>query len=173
MEAFLIYCLLEESPPLETKEHEEATRNHTATAKKGREPLFELVRNGQPVSLVDWATQILGNVREVAELIDKGEEHGVYAPAVDAQLQLVFDSELTPSARLLTELKDGPASFFEFAMACTAGHKQYFADLAILSAERQQEFANEAAESLRRQADIEAADTISLEKYLERWFGTV
>ncbi len=172
MEAFLIYCLLEESPPLDTKDYEEAAQNHTATAKKGRDPSFELFRNGKLVSLFDWATQILGNVRAVAELIDKGEEHGVYALSVDAQMHVVSDSESTPSARLLADLREGSTSFFEFALACAAGHKQYFADLVALSAERHEEFASEAAESLRRQQDIEMADTISLEEYLERWFGT-
>ena len=172
MEAFLIYCLLEESPPLQRKDYEEAVQNHTATANKGRDPSFELFREGKAVSMLDWASRIFERVRVVAELIDKGEEHGVYAQSVDAQMQLVSDSELTPSARLLTELKDGPASFFEFALACASGHKQYFADLTALSAERQQEFSNEAAESLRRQGDIEAADAIRLEEYLERWFGT-
>jgi len=43
--------------------------------------------------------------------------------------------------------------------------------LVALSVGRQEEFASEAAESLRRQQDIEAADTISLEEYLERWFA--
>ncbi len=171
MEAFLIYCLLEESPPFEKKDYEEAAQNHTATAKKGRDPSFELFRNGKTVSLVDWAMKILGNVRAVAELIDKGEEQNVYVQAVDAQMQVVSDSESTPSARLLAELRDGSTSFFEFALACTAGHKQYFADLVELPAERREEFASEAAESLRRQQDIEATDTIGLEEYLERWFA--
>ena len=172
MEAFLVYCLLEESPPFTKNDYEEVAQNHTATAKKGRKPSFELFRNGMPVSLVDWAMEILGNVRAVAELIDKGEEQNVYVQAVDAQMQVVSDSEATPSARLLAELKDGSASFFEFAMACAVGHKQYFADLVALPAGRQEEFASEAAASILRQRDIEVADTISLEEYLERWFGT-
>jgi glutamate--cysteine ligase len=91
--------------------------------------------------------------------------------AVDAQLQLVSDSELTPSARLIAELRDADTSFFEFAMACAQGHKQYFADLAPLPVERQEEFAGEAADSICRQREIEASDAVSLEEYLERWFA--
>ena len=146
-------------------------QNHSATAKKWRDPSLQMIRNAKTVSLVSWAMEILGDVRVVAELIDKGEERNVYVQAVDAQMQVVSDSELTPSARLLTELREGGSSFFEFALACAAGHRQYFADLVALPAERQEEFASEAAESLRRQQDIEKADTISLEEYLERWFA--
>jgi len=172
MEAFLIYCLLEESPPFNKRAYEEAAQNHTATAKNGRDPSFELCRDGKTVSLVDWASEILKRVRTVAELIDNGEEQDVYVQAVDAQSNLIADPESTPSARILAELNDGNVSFFEFALACASGHKQYFADLVPLAAERQQEFAVEAAASLNRQHDIEASDTISLEDYLDRWFGT-
>jgi glutamate--cysteine ligase len=163
---------LEESPPFETRDYEEIAKNHTATAKNGRNPSFELRRDGKNVSLVDWAGEILEGVRIVAGLIDKGEEQDVYAQSVDAQSDLVGDAEATPSARLLAELRTGDASFFEFAMACAVGHKQYFADLVALSTGRQQEFVSEADESLIRQREIEAADNISLDEYLERWFST-
>ena len=170
MEAFLIYCLLEDSPPFDKRSYEEAARNHTSTAKTGRNPSFELDRDGKSISLTDWASEILERVRTVAELIDQGEEHNVYVQAVDAQSNLIADAEATPSGRILADLKNEDASFFEFALNCASGHKQYFAELAPLPAERQQEFADEAADSLSRQQDIEAADSISLEEYLERWF---
>jgi glutamate--cysteine ligase len=172
MEAFLVYCLLEDSPPFETEDYEEAAENHATTAKRGRDPSFELLRDGKCTSLPAWATEILRKVAEVAKMIDGGEEQNVYVPAVDAQMQLVSDPGATPSARILAELTDGGTSFFDFAMTCTVGHKQYFADLVDLSAARQAEFAREAADSLSRQREIEASDTISFEEYLERWFAT-
>ena len=104
-------------------------------------------------------------------MIDHGEEQNVYVQAVDAQANLIADAEATPSARILADLKNEDASFFEFALNSASGHKQYFAELAPLPAERQQEFADEATESQSRQQDIEAADSISLEEYLEQWFG--
>lgn len=171
MEAFLIYCLLKESPPFGKESKDETVQNHLATAKRGRDPAIGLLRNGKSVSLFDWAMEILRDVKSVAELIDQGDEKDVYVNAVEAQLQLVSDSELTPSARLLAELRGADTSFFEFALACAQGHKQYFADLVPLPVERQEEFAGEAADSIRRQREIEASDAISLEEYLERWFA--
>ena len=147
-------------------------QNHRETAKRGRDPSFELKRDGRVVPIRAWATEILAGVRAVAELIDRGEGQDAYVQAVDAQARLVSNSEMTPSARLLAELKEAQSSFFEFAMACAVGHKQYFGDLVSLAPERQQEFVREAAESLRRQRDIEASDNISLDGYLERWFAT-
>jgi glutamate--cysteine ligase len=171
MEAFLVYCLLEESPPFTKDSSEEAAKNHTAAARRGRDPAFELRRDGKAVSLSAWATEILREVRAVAELIDRGDGRGAYTQAVDTQLQPVSDSELTPSARLLAELRVGSSSFFEFALGCAQGHKQYFADLVALTADRVEEFAGEAAESIRRQREIESSDTLDFQDYIERWFA--
>lgn len=170
MEAFLIYCLLKESPPFTKENNEEALKNHTATAERGRDPSLELQRDGKIVSLSNWATEILRDVKMVAELIEKGDGPDAYVHAVDAQLQLVSDSELTPSARMLAELKDTGTSFFEFAMTCALGHKQYFEDLTPLAAARNKEFSDEATESIRRQRKIEMSDAVNFEEYLKQWF---
>lgn len=170
MEVFLIYCLLKESPPFAKENKEEALKNHTITAEKGRNPSLELQRDGKIISLSHWATEILRDVRIVAELIEKGDGPDVYVHAVDAQLRLISDSELTPSARILAELRDTGASFFEFAMACTLGHKQYFSDLAPLVTVRNKELSDESAESIRRQRKIETSDAVNFEEYLKQWF---
>lgn len=172
MEAFLIYCLLEKSPPFTKGTMTEVARNHTATARRGRDPTLELLRNGKPVSLSAWAMEILRDVGAVAGLIDRGDRQNEFRQAVDAQMQLVSEPDQTPSARLLAELKSGHTSFFEFALACAAGHKEYFADLVKLSGERRQEFAGEVADSIERQRQIEESDSISLDEYLERWFDS-
>jgi glutamate--cysteine ligase len=171
MEALLVYCLLEESPPFGKADYDEAARNHTVTARRGRDPKLELQRSGDSISLSAWAAEILQKVATVADLIDRGDEQGTCRAAIQAQMQLVSNPELTPSARLLAELEEGQTSFFEFAMASAIGHKQYFVDLVPLTAERHDELDGEAAESLIRQREIEVSDSISLDKYLERWFA--
>jgi glutamate--cysteine ligase len=40
VEAFAIYCLLQDSPPMDDKGWDESARNHTQTAKYGRDPGF-------------------------------------------------------------------------------------------------------------------------------------
>jgi len=55
MEAFVIYCLLEESPAFDSASFDEAQQNQSLTAKRGRDPLLELARNGRRVLLSDWA----------------------------------------------------------------------------------------------------------------------
>ena len=63
------------------------------------------------------------------------------------------------------------ARVFDFALRMSKVHQSYFRDLFSPNAQRQQEFADEAAESLEQQARIEASDTLSFDEYLERYFS--
>lgn len=171
MEAFLVYCLLENSPLFDDRLWGEAGGNHSRTATAGREPGFRLVRDGEETGLHDWANEIIDGVASVAELIDKGEGGNEYSSAVMAQKQLVQDPEATPSARVLEELRSTNAGFFEFAMESARGHKDYFAALTPLSLESAALYETEAADSHVRQAEIESSDSISFEEYLANYYS--
>jgi len=172
MEAFLIYCVLSESPLLDEAACLEAEHNQGGTSKRGRDPDFRLLREGREVPLRDWAEEILQGVRAVAEVIDRGESSDDYVQATDAQLELVRNPEATPSARILAELRDGNTGFFRFALLCAQQHKEYFAALAPLSPERIGMFEKEVSESIRRQAEIEATDEQSFEEYIAEYFAS-
>jgi len=174
VEAFLAYCLLKESPPIDVSSAHEAARNHRITATHGRDPGLMLLRDGREVSLAQWAGEIVDGVRQVAELIDSdGGDGKAYLESVDVQSELVANPDATPSARLLNEVHERQCSFFEFALDCTVGHQQYFASLAPLSAEQLQLFEREARESLERQEEIEASDTLGFDEYLTNYFASV
>ena len=49
-------------------------------------------------------------------------------------------------------------------------HRDYFASIAPLRAAQEENLATEAAESVLRQRQIEEADEISLDEYLQRYF---
>ncbi|MGI9261800.1 MAG: glutamate--cysteine ligase [Woeseiaceae bacterium] len=170
-EAFLIYCLLHESPPLDDSAYAEVQHNHGVTATEGRDPDLNLMRDGSEVLLRDWAREIIGDVRAIAEVIDRGEGGDAYVQAVDAQLALVDDAELTPSARVIQDMRDNGTGFYHFAMEQARGHKAYFQSLASLEAERLQVYTNEAADSIEKQKQIEQSDEISFDEYLEKYYS--
>jgi len=171
VEAFLVYCLLKESPPLDQKSSEEAARNHAQTAKHGRDPEFRLMRDGIAVVLQDWAREIVTDVEAIAHLIDRGEGGESYVQAVVAQKQLVENPDATPSARILEELRQADTGFYHFAMDRALGHKEYFSELVALSKERLALYENEATSSIQRQREIEAGDEIGFDEYLEQYFS--
>jgi glutamate--cysteine ligase len=170
MEAFLIYCLVSESPLLDDAGWDEAGANQAAAARRGRDPAFRLMRDGRETSLDAWAREILEGTRAVAELIDRGDGDDDYARPNDAQAALVGDPDATPSSRLLRELRERNCGFFAFAMQAARGHREYFRSITPLPGERLAHFAEEAEESIRRQQEIERTDDISLDQYLENYF---
>lgn len=170
-EAFLIYCLLHESPPMDEQSLRESSRNHSLTAKEGRDPSFRLIRAGKEVAIRDWAREIVEDVRSIAEVIDRGEGADAYVQAVDAQSALIDDAEQTPSARVIEEMRRDGTGFFHFAMKCALGHKDYFSDLIEPNAERLQMYENEALESLERQRKIEESDEVGFDEYLQKYFS--
>ncbi|MGI9219745.1 MAG: glutamate--cysteine ligase [Woeseiaceae bacterium] len=172
VEAFLIYCMLEESPPLCSKSLDETKLNQTMTAKNGRDPEFRLQREGESVGLQTWANEILENVMAIAECLDRQEQCSGYTDAVRLMQGLVAHADETPSARILQKLRDEKLSFFELALSLAEGHRDYFASITPLSGDRLQQFSSEAEESIFKQQQIEASDSISLDEYLATYFSS-
>lgn len=171
IEAFLIYCLIEDSPMLCDKSLDETKRNQTMTAKHGRDPEFRLHRDDSPVALPAWAREILDKVMAVAEIIDRQEGCNSYGQSVQLMQSMIENPEETPSARLIEELRTTNRSFFDLALSSANGHRDYFAAITPLSAGRQSQFEQEASESIARQQEIEAGDEISLDEYLAGYFS--
>jgi len=171
IEALLIYCLLKDSPKLGDVELAEVMRNQTETAKFGRDPAFRLCRDGKAVTVNDWAKEILVGVRAVAVELDRHDDNDSYTEAVQSMCVLVDEPEATPSARIISELKDANTGFFRFALEMARSHRDYFASIAKPDAAASERFRKEAEESLQRQKEIEAADSIGLDEYLQQYFA--
>jgi len=172
IEAFLIYCLIEDSAPFDVASLEETKLNQTQTAKRGRDPAFKLHRDGREVELGVWAREILDKISAIAELIDIGEGGDSYAQATRQMMDVVNDAETTPSAQLLAQLRKEDCSFFEYALSLASNHRDYFGEITPLSDERVTEFEQETALSIERQRAIEEGDQISLDEYLENYFSS-
>lgn len=171
MEAFLIYCLLEESPLFDAEDLARCGRNQLKTAKAGRKPGLELERSSGRMPLKDWALEMLDAIVRVAELVDAGDARGGYVAAVESMRELVLVPETTPSGRLLDALAGRRLGYFDYVLDVAGRHRDYFERLRPLSDDRRDEFETDARRSLEQQAAIEAADEITLDEYLERYFA--
>ncbi len=172
IEAFLIYCLLEDSPPLDDADLARVGANQGLVAKEGRRPGLELERATGRVPLRDWSLAMLDDVAAIAELIDAGEGAGDYARAVAEMRRLVEEPAETPSARLIDDMTSRGIGYFDYVLELAQGHKNYFRELRPLPAKRLAAFEDEARESNTRQAAIEAGDTQSLDEYLAAYFAS-
>jgi glutamate--cysteine ligase len=171
LEAFLALCVLKNSPPIERSEDEVLDHNHLLVARCGRDPELLLSRDGRRVPMRVWAQELLEEMQGICEILDRGDSGAPYSQALAVQAAKVQDVALTPSARLLEELRSTGESFFELALRMSMMHKAYFLDLYPPNQGRLREFAEQAEESLARQQSIEAADNMSFEEYVARYFA--
>jgi glutamate--cysteine ligase len=169
LEMFLALCLMKDSPPIATWEHEVLDTNHVTVARRGREPGLTLARDGRSVPLNAWARELIDSMQGIAEVFDQGDPATPYRDALAVQAAKVDDVGLTPSARMLAELESTGESFFDLALRMSRLHKEYFLALYSPNVDRQAEFRAAADESLRAQSAVEAADHISFEQYLANY----
>jgi glutamate--cysteine ligase len=169
LEMFLALCLMKDSPPIATWEHEVLDANHVTVARRGREPGLTLQRDGRAVPLITWARELIDSMQGIAEMFDSGDPSKPYRAALAVQAAKVDDVRLTPSARMLAELESTGESFFDLALRMSRLHKEYFLALYPPNVERQAEFRVAAEQSLRAQASVEASDRLSFEQYLAEY----
>ncbi len=170
LELFLLFCLLHESPPLNVDAQQMIDDNQMAVALKGRDPALRLYRcDGSAWSVSDWAGEIVNALQPISELLDRGESGQPYAAALAEQREILADPDRTPSARILAEMRTSGENFFRYARRWSERHRDYFA-ARPLDAEKTRFFTEAAQHSLQKQADIEAADDVSFEEFLRRYF---
>jgi len=166
LEAFLALCLLRESEPIGRQEQEDLDANHLKVARRGREPGLTLNREGRNYSMSKWAHELLDAMEGLCEMLDHGEPKRPYMASLEQQRAKLADVERTPSARLLTEMRQTGETFFELAARMSKLHKDYFLGLYPPNESRLTEFAAAAAESHAAQARIEATDVADFDTYL-------
>jgi len=171
LEAFLLMCMLMDSPPMSSEEASCCDQNHLLVAERGRAPGLQLVVGSQSRGLAELGREIIAALEPICALLDAGGD-GSYIAALALQREKVTDPMLTPSAQILNELNTSGESFFEFARRLSAGHRDYFMQLPELKSQRSLEFEREALDSIRRQQEIEAGDRIPFEQFLQAYFGS-
>jgi glutamate--cysteine ligase len=168
VEAFVVFCLLAESPRINASERAAIDRNQALTAQQGRSPGIALERDRRSVALMQWADDLLAAMEPVVELLDGPE--GRYRHSWIEQREKVRDSALTPSARILAEMNARGETFVEFARRLSEEHRQHFTRRE-LGEEPRALFGRLARESLQRQYSLEEGDVKDFDEFLADYFA--
>ncbi len=171
LEAFAAYCVLKDSPRVGHAVEAAFDANHVRVARRGREPGLSLDLEGRPVGLAAWASQILDEMSGICELLDQDDPQRSYSAALAQEREKIDDPETTPSAQMLRELRTNEEAFFHFALRMSRQHKEYFLDLYPPNQAQLDVFRAAADESLLAQQRIEAADRMSFDEFVARWFA--
>lgn len=169
LEAFLLFCLLHDSPVIELPERREVDHNEMLTAHQGRKPGLKLSRNGKNHTLKNWAMEIMQEMAGICELLDADNPEKPYTSSLKKQTERVSHPDMTPSARMLDDMRQDSESFHRFAERMSRQHFHYYKNLK-LAPEQEQFYIDEARNSKLRQIEIESADNLSFEEYLAEYF---
>ncbi len=170
LEAFLIFCLLADSPRITAGEQWGMEYNELTVAMRGREPGLLLIRDGAKVPLADWARELLHALQPICEILDDGANAPRYVPALHRQLALLQTPEELPSARVLRALRDRRQTFFDYTLELAGQHERYFRERPLRSGLRDH-FMGLAATSHAEQRALEANDRIDFDTYIARYFA--
>ena len=171
LDVYLLYCLLSPSPPDTPQELSTIIRNKQLVASRGREPGLLLTRGTDEVTLNAWGGEVLAGCEPIAAALDSAGGTSAHREALAIAFARLRDPAMTPSARALqTVERDYDDSFVRFVLAQSIRHRDTIAKLP-LSAEVVQRYASLARESLAKQREIEAADTLPFDAYLKQYLS--
>ncbi len=167
---FMLYCLLRPSRPIDARERKEIDRNLLWVAHQGRDPQLKLQRAGRAVLFRDWARELLEAMEPLAELVAAQTAEAGYTRTLERQRAKVEDAELTPSGRMLREMRERGEGFYQFAHRLSREQWRFFEQETLDGAFRR-ELDRLAVESLERQRALEAREEEPFEHFLERYFA--
>ncbi|SDZ85888.1 glutamate-cysteine ligase [Thiothrix caldifontis] len=170
LEVFMHFCLLQESPLVSAEEFQAINLNQMLTAHRGRDPEVRLSCLGNSVLLRDQAKALLQAMRPVAEMLNAVHNEECYTDCLESQLQLAYNPNITPSARMLEEMLANQESFFEFARRKSLEHRDYFLKRE-LAPSLTQELQQLAATSLIRQQALENDEKMDFDSFLNAYLS--
>ncbi|WP_122420448.1 glutamate--cysteine ligase [Pseudomonas viridiflava] len=159
IDAFVLYCALEESPQLANHECSNAGSNFLTVVKEGRRPDLELLRNNDPIKLKDWANELLQKITPIAQLLDEAQGTDEHLKSMAVQHAKVADASLTPSAQVLESMRAHNEGFTGFSLRQSQLHAEYFRNHP-LTAEEQAHFEELAKTSIAEQTELEATEEV-------------
>ncbi|MBY5921457.1 glutamate--cysteine ligase [Ferrimonas balearica] len=167
LDLFLLDGLLEPQPARDEQELTEQKANFKEVVLDGRRPGKTLMRNGQPVALADWMSELMARWGKLAAILDAANGDERYGQALNAWLGAARDPEQTLSAKVLAvSLAEGHGHWAD-RMATEHREALLNRDYARLS---EAQLVTAAADSLKAQSAREAEDQGSFEQFLADYF---
>jgi len=173
LDAFLLFCAAEDSPFFPGDGHCTVSRdNFSAVVREGRKPGLLLERNGESILLRDWGEELIARIQPYAEMLDEANGQKRHVAAVDAQLQKIRNTELTPSAKVLHAMRESNADLTSLMLQVSRNHHEILCT-GPMEPELLQRYIDEANASIAEQKALEASDRESFDEYVARFHAAL
>jgi glutamate--cysteine ligase len=174
LDAFLLFCALQDSPLFSRAAHDEANDNFAQVVKQGRRPGLQLRRDGKAIDMQEWARELFEQINVAAQALDgaraanAASSNDTHCAAVAAQQAKLDDLSLTPSARVLATMGARKQSLAQFALELSREHARNFR-ARPLDAEQSAYFEDLARSSLAEQQRLEREEAGDFDAYIEAY----
>ncbi|WP_217434958.1 glutamate--cysteine ligase [Marinifaba aquimaris] len=169
IDLLLVWCAANDSPAIDLNEQTVLDSNMQKVILTGRKPGLMLEKSGTPISLQEWGEQLCQELIALAQIFDRNVANSPYMDAVNHALAKFSDSELTPSARLLSMMKEQNMDSVELGLQLAAHYRQV-ADNQAYSVFDEHVLATEASASADRQVAVEQSDNVDFDQFLADYF---
>jgi len=165
LDAFLLYCLLIDSPEHHGELCDNVGLNVKAVVDSGHITSTMLRDISAKRSLKEWGNEILDGVMIVARWLDRTNGGDNYASSVAAQSAKLADTSKVPSVAMIDDMRAGDIPFYRFALDQSLIHQADFQAQPLSNIERQhfQEVYNV---SMLEHAELEASPKLAFDDYL-------
>ena len=168
LDTFLLHCLLAESGQCNEQEFFEIGSNLTKVVEQGRDPQLVLNFESSSILMQEWASELMDDLAHSASIMDHIHGEEKYTTSLKNQNNKIENPELTPSGRMLSEMKEKQLSFFEFSIKQSRIQRDLLG-VGSLEADANRHMQKISAASILRQKEIEDADTLSFDEFLKQW----
>jgi glutamate--cysteine ligase len=172
LDIFLLYCLLKDSPPLSASEQTVTEQNLKKVVTDGRRRNLDIIQDGQPRLMLDWAEELFADMMPVAQYLDSAYTTERYSSAIKQFYMGLLDPAQTVSGQVLNNLIAAQQDNGHFMLALSARYQQQLAN-EDYQYYNEQQFTEAAAQSLLQQQQIEQQDDLSFEQYIAQYYAEV
>ncbi len=169
VEALMISCLFQESPNIDQRENKMINENFINVAYRGRDSELKLISSQGTKTVKEAALQVCDSMHSICEILDGADANKPYTSALSKQIEAIENPDLTPSAKILSQMRKTGEPFARFAQRVSEEHERKFRAQRLNSA-RTAEFDQIAVESIREQKSIEDTNDEPFDTFLKRYF---
>lgn len=146
LHVFMVYCLFKESAVMTHKDQKTLTSNQNKVALFGRDP--------KQINMRRRGIELVKEMRPIALLLDKALGSGKYSKNLEHQLEKLDNPDLTPSAKILADMRAHKETFLKFGLRLAKEHSEFF---------RSQQLEPQCREKLRQAAEKSFKDQRNIE----------
>ncbi|WP_250655546.1 glutamate--cysteine ligase [Alkalimarinus coralli] len=185
LDAFLIHCLIADSPLVSDAECQALDWNFETVVNRGREPGLKLKTPAGDAPLNELGLSLLDGIEQVAKIFDdvnamaadagslgqQGQANGKsYIAAIEEQRQKLIQPDLTPSANILSVMASESLSWLEFVGELSLKH-QLVSQSQGHQPSIDEKYALMAKESFLKEQQLKEADLSEFSEYMTQYLS--